>query len=68
MKTAVYFAVQLFFPLVPNMRYILNFIILLIILNLVSCNKISSDNKQSSEGKKINFIDRKSGTPMTRSA
>jgi formylglycine-generating enzyme required for sulfatase activity len=68
MKTAVYFAVQLFFALVPNMRYILNFIILLIILNLVSCNKISSDNKQSSEGKKINFIDRKSGTPMTRSA
>ncbi|MDE5083934.1 MAG: hypothetical protein O4859_22985 [Trichodesmium sp. St18_bin1] len=29
-------------------NYILNFIILLIILSLVTCNKISSDNKQSS--------------------
>jgi formylglycine-generating enzyme required for sulfatase activity len=50
------------------MRKIFKLIILLIILSLVGCNKIYFDAKQLSEQKQVNFINRKLGTPLGRSA
>ena len=50
------------------MREIFKFIILLIILSLVGCNKIYFDSKQLSEQKQVNFINRKLGASLGRSA
>ena len=50
------------------MREIFKFIILLIILSLVGCDKIYFDSKQLSEQKQVNFINRKLGASLGRSA